>query len=74
MNTSLRTRHAAHGFSMVELLVTIVIAGIVFAAMVPLFTTILGKNSADNMRNISAFIAQDKIERLRQLDYMEITP
>ena len=59
---------------MVELLVTIVIAGIVFAAMVPLFTTILGKNSADNMRNISAFIAQDKIERLRQLDYMEITP
>jgi len=73
MSTSLRTRHAARGFSMVELLVTIIIAGIVFAAMVPLFVTVLGKNSADNMRNISAFLAQDKIERLRQLDFVEIT-
>ena len=74
MNTSIRARHAARGFSMIELLITTVIAGIVFAGMVPLFVTVLGKNSADNVRNISAFIAQDKIERLRQLDYMEITP
>jgi len=41
---------------------------------VPLFVTVLGKNADDNMRNISAFLAQDKVERLRQLDYMEITP
>ncbi|MEI8191940.1 MAG: type II secretion system protein, partial [candidate division NC10 bacterium] len=74
MNTSVRTRHAARGFSMVELLITIIIAGIVFAGMVPLFVTVLGKNADDNMRNISAFLAQDKVERLRQLDYMEITP
>jgi len=73
MSTSLRTRHAARGFSMVELLVTIIIAGIVFAAMVPLFTTILGKNAEDNLRNIAAFLAQDKMERLRQLDFMETT-
>jgi prepilin-type N-terminal cleavage/methylation domain-containing protein len=73
MNTSVRASHAVRGFSMVELLVTIVIAGIVFAGMVPLFVTVLGKNADDNMRNISAILAQDKIERLRQLDYMEIT-
>ena len=73
MNTSVRAKHDARGFSMVELLITIVIAGIVFAGMVPLFVTVLGKNADDNMRNITAFLAQDKIERLRQLDYLEIT-
>ena len=73
MIRSVRTKFAAGGFSMVELLVTIIILGIVFAGMVPLFANVLGKGADDNMRNISAILAQDKIERLRQLDYMEIT-
>src|SRR5665647_2497755 len=37
MNTSIRARHDARGFSFVELLVTIIIAGIAFAALVPVF-------------------------------------
>jgi type II secretory pathway pseudopilin PulG len=73
MNTSARARHVAGGFSFVELLVTIIIAGIAFAAMVPLFVQAQGQNSADQARNIALQVAQDKIERVRQLGYDQIT-
>ena len=60
------------GFSMVELLVTIIIAGIAFAAMVPMFVQAQQKNSADQLRQQVANVAQGKIERIRQLDYGSI--
>jgi prepilin-type N-terminal cleavage/methylation domain-containing protein len=60
---------AQHGFSLIELLVTILLAGIVFGAMVPLFVGASAKSAADNMRTIATQVAQDKIEKLRQLDY-----
>lgn len=68
-------RHAPSqkGFSLIELLVTIVVAGIAFGAMVPLFVGAQQKNASDNMRNISTQVAQDKIEKIRQLDYDAIT-
>ena len=44
MNLSVRTRHAGRGFSMVELLVTVVLAGIIFAAMVPVFANALKRD------------------------------
>ncbi|HJW74583.1 MAG TPA: prepilin-type N-terminal cleavage/methylation domain-containing protein, partial [Thermoleophilia bacterium] len=62
-----------NGFSLVELLVTIIVAGVVFAAMVPLFVGAQQKNAGDNLRNICTQIAQDKIEKIRQLDYDSIT-
>lgn len=61
------------GFSMVELLVTIVLAGIIFAAMVPLFATALKRTSADNERNDAQTIAVDRIEQVRLLNYADIT-
>jgi type II secretory pathway pseudopilin PulG len=61
------------GFSFVELLVTIIIAGIAFAAMVPFFVQAQQKNSDDNMRVMTLQLARDKIEKLRQLDYDAIT-
>jgi prepilin-type N-terminal cleavage/methylation domain-containing protein len=63
----------ARGFSMVELLVTIVIAGIVFAAMVPFFANALNRTSEDELRVDSTNIAQDRIEQVRLLDYAVIT-
>lgn len=69
-------RHARRGdagFSFVELLVTIVIAGIAFAAMVPLFVQAQQVTSSDKMRAIALNVAQDRIEKLRQLDYELIT-
>ena len=60
------------GFSFVELLVTIVLAGIVFAAMVPLFAGAQQKASGDQMRNIALNVAQDRVEKIRALSYSEI--
>ncbi|MFA4965062.1 MAG: type II secretion system protein [Thermoleophilia bacterium] len=60
------------GFSFVELLVTIVIAGIIFAAMVPVFVGAAKKNSSDSLRLQAANVAQDKIEKIRQLSYGSI--
>jgi type II secretory pathway pseudopilin PulG len=60
------------GFSLVELLVTVVLAGMVFAAMVPMFILAQQSNAGDNMRTIALQTAQDKIEKIRQLDYDQI--
>lgn len=74
MNTSIRARHTARGFSFVELLVTIVIAGIAFAAMVPLFVQAQQVSSGDKMRAVALNLAQDRVEKIRQLDFELITP
>jgi type II secretory pathway pseudopilin PulG len=61
------------GFSLVELLVTIILALIIFAAMVPLFANALKKSSGDNLRVTATNIAQARIERIRLLAYTDIT-
>jgi prepilin-type N-terminal cleavage/methylation domain-containing protein len=66
-------RRTQCGFSMIELVVTVLIAGLAFAAMVPLFVNAQQKNTNDNMRNMAANLAQDKMERIRELDYSSIT-
>jgi prepilin-type N-terminal cleavage/methylation domain-containing protein len=73
MNTSVRARHDARGFSFIELLVTIIIAAIAFAAMVPLFVQAQEKTSADQTRNQALNVAQDRIEKVRGLPYDQIT-
>jgi prepilin-type N-terminal cleavage/methylation domain-containing protein len=60
------------GFSFIELLVTVVLAGIVFAAMVPVFAGALKKTTGDNLRVTAVNIAQDRIEKIRQLPYADI--
>lgn len=64
-----RPARAPHGFSMVELLVTVVLAGIVFAAMVPVFVVAQQKASGDRARTTALNIAQDRIEKIRQLSF-----
>ena len=68
-----RAHGPSAGFSFIELLVTIIIAGIAFAALVPLFVQAQQRDSADNARNVALQVAQDKIEKVRQLDYDQIT-
>ncbi len=67
MNRVHRRREA--GFSFVELLVTIIIAGIVFAAMVPVFLGTQSAVAGDQLRNSALQLAQDKLEKVRALDY-----
>jgi len=73
MSSSVRARHGARGFSFVELLVTILIAGLAFAAMVPLFVDASQVGQGDRARVTAANIAQDRIEKIRQLDWDSIT-
>jgi prepilin-type N-terminal cleavage/methylation domain-containing protein len=61
------------GFSLVELLVTITLAGIIFAAMVPFFANALHATSRNNARNDAQDIAADRIEQVRLLPYHDIT-
>ena len=58
---------------MVELLVTIVLAGIILAAMVPFFANALRRTSADELRVDATNIAQDRIEQTHLLAYADIT-
>lgn len=44
----------------------------VFAAMVPMFLLAQETNAGDNMRTTALQVAQDRIEKIRQLDYDEI--
>src|SRR5450830_57830 len=69
VNTSVRARRAVRGFSMVELLVTVILAGIIFAAMVPVFVSAQQKASGDQMRNVALNAAQDHIEKIRQMPF-----
>ena len=64
--------HGRDGFSMVELLITIVLAGIIFGAMVPFFVNALGETSRDARRNDAEIIAQDRIEQARLLPYAQL--
>jgi prepilin-type N-terminal cleavage/methylation domain-containing protein len=72
MNTSVRAKRDARGFSFIELLVTIVIAAIVFAAMVPVFVMAAKKSGQDNSRNVAVNIAQGRLEKIRGLQYDQI--
>ena len=67
------SRARSGGFSFVELLVTILIAGIAFAALVPMFVGAQQKNAADLFRQAGLNAAQDRIERVRSLDFASIT-
>jgi prepilin-type N-terminal cleavage/methylation domain-containing protein len=70
--TGRRTRGPL-GFSLVELLVTIFVFGLAMAALFPVFVLATKTNSGDAARNIALNIAQDRIEKIRQLDYDDIT-
>jgi prepilin-type N-terminal cleavage/methylation domain-containing protein len=72
MSTSERANRV-RGFSMVELLVTVVLAGIIFAAMVPVFASALKATSRDNLRVTATNFAQDRIEKIRMLNYLDIS-
>jgi type II secretory pathway pseudopilin PulG/fibronectin type 3 domain-containing protein len=67
------SRRGEAGFSFVELLVTIIIAAIAFAAMVPVFVSASEKGQGDTARNVALNLAREKIEKVRELDYDEIT-
>lgn len=63
---------AQRGVTLVELLVTIVLAGIVFAALVPVFVSAAQQTSTDRSRIQATNAAQSAVERLRDLPYDQL--
>jgi len=66
---STHARRGEAGFSFVELLITIVIAAIAFAAIVPVFVSAQKAGSQDQARIAALNVAQDGLERIRQLPW-----
>jgi prepilin-type N-terminal cleavage/methylation domain-containing protein len=67
-------RRGNGGFSLVELLVTVVLAGIIFLAMVPLFVSVLKKSSTDTRRVVATNLAQARVDKVKMLAFADITP
>ena len=59
--------------SAVELFVTIVIAAIAFAAIVPVVVQALQAGQGDRARALALSVAQDRIEKVREVGYEELT-
>lgn len=74
MSALARKRRGQRGFSLIELLVTVVLAGIIFLAMVPLFVNVLKKSSRDTTHVIATNLAQARVERVKMLAFADITP
>lgn len=70
---SWRVRDRQAGLSFMELLVTIIIAGIAFAALVPVFVNAQQASSKEKMRNVAINVAQSRLEKIRDLDYEQVS-
>ncbi|HUK76015.1 MAG TPA: prepilin-type N-terminal cleavage/methylation domain-containing protein [Thermoleophilia bacterium] len=64
---------ASAGFSLIELLVTVTLAGIIFLAMTPFFVSVLKTTSSNERRVIATNLAQARVERVRMLAFADIT-
>jgi len=60
---------AQRGLTLVEMLVTIVISAVFFAALVPVFVYAARQSSGDRARVIAANVAQAKLESVRSVDW-----
>lgn len=67
-----RSRQAANGFTLVEIMVAALLLLVMAAAFVPLFLTGLGQASSVRNKSLATNIAREKMEQVRQLDYREI--
>jgi prepilin-type N-terminal cleavage/methylation domain-containing protein len=66
-------RRAQRGFSLIELLVTVTLAGIIFVAMVPMFVSVLKGTSTNERRVIATNLGQARLEDARMLGYSNLT-
>jgi type II secretory pathway pseudopilin PulG len=60
-------------FSLVEIMIVVVLAAIMFAALIPVFLSAEKGSSRDGVRVAEENIAQDRIEQVRLLSYSLVT-
>jgi prepilin-type N-terminal cleavage/methylation domain-containing protein len=68
-----RMRSSKAGFSLVEIMIVVVLAAIMFAALIPVFLSAEKGSSRDGVRVAEENIAQDRIEQVRLLPFTTIT-
>jgi prepilin-type N-terminal cleavage/methylation domain-containing protein len=68
-----KKRNSKAGFSLVEIMIVVVLAAIMFAALIPVFLSAEKGSSRDGVRVAEANIAQDRIEQVRLLPFSSIT-
>ena len=66
-------RREQRGFSLIELLVTVTLAGIIFVAMVPMFVSVLKGTSTNERRVIATNLSQARLEDARMLGYANLS-
>lgn len=66
-------RRSERGVTLVELLVTIVVTVLFFAALVPVFVLAQKTGSGDRARLMAVNVAQSRIELVRDLPYQQVT-
>ena len=66
-------RREQRGFSLIELLVTVTLAGIIFVAMVPMFVSVLKGTSTSERRVIATNLSQARLEDARMLGYANLS-
>ena len=67
-----RAHGPSAGFSFIELLVTIIIAGIAFAALVPVFVQAARMGSNDKARVVALNMAQQAVESTRRMTFEQV--
>jgi type IV pilus modification protein PilV len=63
---------ARSGFSLIEVLIATVVIGIGFLAAASMQGMSVGGNSKSQLMTAAVYLAEDKIEELRSLDYLDI--
>lgn len=72
MASGSQREHRERAFTLVELLVAVLVAGIFFAAAVPVFVNGLRATRADTARVTAQNIAQQKMEQIRKLQFNQL--
>jgi type II secretory pathway pseudopilin PulG len=73
MEGVVKKRRLEAAFSLLEIMIVVVLAAIMFAALIPVFLSAEKGSSRDGVRVAEANIAQDRIEQVRLLKFNLIT-
>lgn len=65
-------QNSIRGFSLIEIMVAILIIGTTFIGLLQAFPYAMKINKTAENQTIAAYLAQEKLEELNQLDYDEI--
>lgn len=74
---TMRTNHEARsresGFSLIEVLIAVLVVGIGFMAVASMTGTSISGNNRSSMMTVATYLAEDRLEELRNRDYADVS-